>query len=335
MASFSSTQVVRGAAPATAQVHTQIQSRSRIQNCDARATCDASAVTQVLLGPSTAMSQLWARLQRVAPYFRTALLTGEQGAGQEAVARALHELSPLHARAFAVFPAAEAESRLAHEDARRAAVTLGTIYLPEPEALSRAAQTGLLALLRERGSTAPRLVSFAEHGLRPLVPSSGFSSELANSLGALPIEVPPLRERGDDLPLLAGHLLRRQAERLSLRAPAFAADFFDIASHLPWPGNLNQLQAALAWLLEHRSVSMLHGEDLKAALDALAHTPSATDVPPTRLVRLDQIIREQVQAVLMACNGNKLRAAEILGISRSTLYRMLSATGSNWTPDRR
>ena len=292
-----------------------------------RNTCSAA---QVLLGPSLAMSALWARLQRVAPYFRTALLTGESGSGQQAVARALHELSPLRARGFAVITAADADSRLANEAGLKACAALGMLYLAEPDRLSQAAQAGLMRLLRERGSNAPRLVTFAERGLRSLISACGFSSELANSLGALQIEVPPLRQRTEDIPLLAGHLLRRQAESLSLRPPALADDFFDAAGSLPWPGNLDQMQAALRWMLEHGG-SVLHGADLHASLTALAQTASAGPAEP-RLVRLDQIVREQVHAVLMACNGNKLRAAEILGISRSTLYRMLGATGPGWSP---
>jgi DNA-binding NtrC family response regulator len=286
------------------------------------------STAQVLLGPSLAMSTLWARLQRVAPYFRTALLTGESGSGQQAVARALHELSPLRARGFTVIPAADADSRLANDAGLKASAALGMLYLPEPDRLSPAAQAGLMRLLRERGSGAPRLVTFAERGLRSLISACGFSSELANSLGALQIEVPPLRQRTEDIPLLAGHLLRRQAESLSLRPPALADDFFDAAGSLPWPGNLDQMQAVLGWMLEHGG-SLLHGADLHAALAALAQTPSTAHAEP-RLVRLDQIVREQVHSVLMACNGNKLRAAEILGISRSTLYRMLGASGPGW-----
>jgi DNA-binding NtrC family response regulator len=295
---------------------------TQVQN---RNLCSAA---HVLLGPSLAMSNLWARLQRVAPYFRTALLTGESGSGQQAVARALHELSPLRERGFAVITAADAESKLAQDTGLKASAALGMLYLPEPDRLSQAAQVGLMRLLRERGSNAPRLVTFAERGLRSLISACAFSSELANSLGALQIEVPPLRQRTEDIPLLVGHLLRRQAESLSLRPPALADDFFDAAASLPWPGNLDQMQAALRWMLEH-SGSVLHGADLHAALTALAQTTSTAPAEP-RLVRLDQIVREQVHAVLMACNGNKLRAAEILGISRSTLYRMLGASGPGW-----
>ena len=285
---------------------------------------ELSAATHVLLGPSPAMAALWARLQRVAPHFRTVLLTGETGCGQEAAARALHELSPLRTRPFAILTEADAEARLAQESGLKTASGCGTLYLTEPERLSRAAQTGLLRLLQQRGSPAPRVVSFAEHGLRPFTGGCMFSSELVNALGALEIELPPLRKRGEDIPALVAHLLHQHAESLAgeglqVEIPALAEDFLPTATKLPWPGNLAQMQAVLGWLLRHGG-DILHGEDLYTALAALAQTST---VPAVRMVPLDQIIREQVHAVLLACNGNKLRAAEILGISRSTLYRML------------
>jgi DNA-binding NtrC family response regulator len=292
---------------------------------------DAIDAAQVLLGPSLAMSNLWSRLQRVAPYFRTALLTGESGCGQQAVARALHQLSPLNSRSFAVIPAAEADARLAQQDGWKASAALGMIYLPDPDRLSAAAQAGLLRLLRERGATAPRLVTFAENGLRSLISACGFCPELANSLGALQIEVPALRDRAQDISLLAGHLLRAEAENLGLPIPGLSDDLLQTAEPLPWPGNLAQMQAAFRWILERQHGEVLQEADLQNALAAMTQTPAPT-APEARLVRLDQVIREQVHSVLMACNGNKLRAAEILGISRSTLYRMLNATGSIWPP---
>jgi DNA-binding NtrC family response regulator len=292
---------------------------------------DLSTATQVLLGPSPAMTALWARLHRVAPYFRTVLLTGEPGCGQEAAARALHELSPLRTRPFVSLNEADAEAHLAQESGPQAAPAWGTLYLAQPERLSRAAQAGLLRLLQHRGSPAPRVVTCAEHGLRPLTGASGFSSELANALGALQMELPPLRKRSEDIPSLVAHMLRQHAGRLAVdgqpvEIPALAADFLPTAARIPWLGNLDQMDAALGWLLIHGG-DTLHGEDLYTALTAVEQT-SSTDAPPVRLVPLDQIIREQVHAVLLACNGNKLRAAEILGISRSTLYRMLSASGT-------
>jgi DNA-binding NtrC family response regulator len=288
---------------------------------------DPCGASQVMLGPSPAMAVLWARVRRVAPYFRTALLTGEPGSGQPAVARALHQHSPFSGRPFLALNAADAELRLAH-NAPSSSFHEGMLFLPEPEKLSHAAQAGLLRLLRERGSLAPRLVTFAERGLRSLISACNFSSDLANSLGALQIEVPPLRERFDDLPRLAGFLLLQQADLLNLRTPEIASDFLDAARGYTWPGNLDQLQTAMRSILEQSTGDTLHASDLEAALASIANT-NTPQAPEPRLVRLDQIIREQVYAVLMACNGNKLRTAEILGISRSTLYRMLDASASS------
>jgi DNA-binding NtrC family response regulator len=296
---------------------------SLLTNQPSLPTSGVFAAPQALLGPSSAMSVLWARIQRVAPYFRTALLTGEVGSGHEAVARALHGLSPLANRPFLALRAADAEQRLASNPSP-SSFHEGMLYLPEPDRLSSSAQSTLLRLLRERGAQAPRLVTFAERGLRSLIGACAFSPDLANSLGALQIEVPPLRERHDDIPHLIHFLLDHLATSLHLATPSLDPAFLSAASAQPWPGNLDHLHSALRYLLEN-STSTLTAADLDAALTALARTSSTPHPPEARLVRLDQVIREQVQAVLLACNGNKLRAAEILGISRSTLYRMLDS----------
>jgi DNA-binding NtrC family response regulator len=296
---------------------------SLLTNQPSLPTSGVFAAPQALLGPSSAMSVLWARIQRVAPYFRTALLTGEAGSGHEAVARALHGLSPLANRPFLALRAADAEQRLASNPSP-ASFHEGMLYLPEPDRLSSSAQSTLLRLLRERGAQAPRLVTFAERGLRSLIGACAFSPDLANSLGALQIEVPPLRERHDDIPHLIHYLLDHLTTSLQLATPSLDPAFLSAASAQPWTGNLDHLYATLRYLLEN-STSTLTAADLDAALTALARTSSPPRPPEARLVRLDQVIREQVQAVLLACNGNKLRAAEILGISRSTLYRMLDS----------
>ncbi len=281
------------------------------------------AAPQVLLGPSSTMSVLSARIQRVAPYFRTALLTGEAGSGHEAVARALHRLSPLVNRPFLALRSADAELRLANNPSP-ASFNEGMLYLPEPDRLSASAQATLLRLLRERGAQAPRLVTFAERGLRSLIGACAFSPDLANSLGALQIEVPPLRERHDDIPQLIYFLLEHLTTSHHVTPPSLDPAFLSAASAQPWPGNLDHLHATLHHLL-NQGIPHLTAPDLDATLSVLAQTPTSPAPPEARLVRLDQVIREQVQAVLLACNGNKLRAAEILGISRSTLYRMLDS----------
>jgi two-component system response regulator HydG len=278
-----------------------------------------SGISTVLAGNSAAITRLRSQLRRIAPYFRTALLTGEQGCGDVAVARALHELSPLRERVFLELAPAETKLWLSGGGASASLATAGMIYIPQPERLDRAEQAALLRLLRTRGAYSPRIVAYAEHGLRPLVSSLGFLPELAATLGSLQIALPPLRERPDDIPALLDGILRGMPEAGSL--PSLSPSLLEAAKTQPWPGNLDQLESIVRRMLERSNGAPLDATALLEALDAL---PRPThDRRAVRLVRLDQIIQEHVRAVLFACGGNKLRAAEILGISRSTLYRML------------
>jgi DNA-binding NtrC family response regulator len=283
-----------------------------------------------LAGSSAAMTQLRGQIRRVAPYFRTALLTGERDCGEEAAAHILHQLSPLGHHAFLELTPAEADLRFTSGTSPEHVTMEGMLYLPQPERLPRNAQTALLRLLRERGSQAPRIVAFAERGLRPLVSTGGFSAELADSLGALRIILPPLRERREDIPELLTQMVQDIATKTRNTPPQLAPDLLEAAMQLSWPGNFAQLQSTAEGLIEHAAKLAPHAVNLLRAIDletVLGAIPTATphDRREIRLVRLDDVIQEHIRAVLFACNGNKLRTAEVLGISRSTLYRMLEA----------
>jgi DNA-binding NtrC family response regulator len=276
-----------------------------------------------LSGTSTAVTQLRAQVRRVAPYYRTASLSGEPGCGDETVARALHALGPMHEREFLVFHAAEAEDRFASNCLPAEITMAGVLYLAEVEQLSRAAQDGLLRLLRMQNSRSTRIVAFVGKGLKPLISAGFFSPELAGALGSLRIMLPALRERAADIPQLLLQYLQygNQPSHVS-------SDFTAMASRFAWPGNLPQLRSVAEWLLLHRPSKTLSADDLKDALESMSDQPARP--PGPRLVRLEQVAQEHIRSVLMACNGNKLRAAEVLGISRSTLYRMLDSAS---TPD--
>jgi DNA-binding NtrC family response regulator len=285
-------------------------------------TADATPATDFALsGSSTAINQLRAQIRRVAPYYRTASLTSEPGCGDEAVARALHDLGPMHEREFLTFHAAEAEERFASGHLPAEITMAGVLYLAEAEQLSRPAQEGLLRMLRMQNARSTRIVAFVGKGLKPLISAGFFSTELAGALGSLRIILPALRERAADIPLLLQHHLDHSSQPLHL-----SPDFVAIASRFAWPGNLPQLRTVAEWLILHRPGASLTADDLNAALDSMSRQP--TQPPGPRLVRLEQVAQEHIRSVLMACNGNKLRAAEVLGISRSTLYRMLDSTTS-------
>jgi len=272
-------------------------------------------------GASTAVVQLRGQLSRVAPYFRTALLVGESGCGEEAAAHILQQLSPLYQRPFVNLSSADAVKRFAGPHAEDALASAGMVYIPRPERLSPVFQAMLLRLLRKYGANVPRIVAFAGRSLRTLVCANGFSAELADHLGALRIVVPPLRDRREDIPQLLDQILKNIAAESGNPQPELAPDLIEAARSLPWRGNLPQLYSAAEGLMERAPHRILHAQDLDAVLGAIS--PPIQSHREVRMMRLDDVIQEHVRAVLSACNGNKLRSAEILGISRSTLYRML------------
>jgi DNA-binding NtrC family response regulator len=276
-----------------------------------------------LSGSSTAINQLRAQIRRVAPYYRTASLSGELGCGDEAVARALHDMGPMHEREFIAFHAAEAEERFASGHLPAEITMAGVLYLAEAEQLSRAAQDGVLRLLRMQNSRSARVVAFVGKGLKPLISAGFFSTELAGALGSLRILLPALRERAADIPTLLQQYIDQQH---AANPPHLTPEFLTAATRFLWPENLPQLREAADWLLVHRTGETVDAEDLNAAVNAMSGQPGKPAGP--RLVRLEQVAQEHIRSVLMACNGNKLRAAEVLGISRSTLYRMLDCPGA-------
>jgi len=298
---------------------------SRLLSFASHASSLSPTDSQWLLGPSSAAAQLWLQIRRIAPYFQTALLRGEPGSGVEYAARTLHQLSPAAHQPFLTLADADAEDRF--RDRTRYA-NEGVIFLPELERLSPTAQAGLLYLLHRRGSRSLRVIAASSRSLRTLVAAEGFNPELASALGVIHIALPALRDRSADIARLANTAVQTSAHAHNLTAPCLSPCLLDAARAFPWPGNLAQLRAAFDWLVEvHGNAPTLYARDLESALATLAQAAAvqnstASSLAP-RLMRLDLVVQEHVRAVLCACQGNKLRAAEVLGISRSTLYRML------------
>jgi DNA-binding NtrC family response regulator len=284
--------------------------------------------TQCLLGPSATMARLWSQIRLLAPHFRVALLTGEAGTGADAVAQALHDLSSFADTPLLTMRAAEADRQLRNPAALLAGTARGALFLSDVDRLSSQGQQALLRLLRLRRHRRIAVVASTTRDLRPLISAGSFSLELAAQLGSLRLMLPSLRERNEDIPLLASHLLQAEATRLALSAPELDPSFLLHAAQLPWPGNLDQLRAVMLLLLQNRQQPTLTAADLDTAL-AEVHIEPTPATPPVRMVPLDHVVQEHVRAVLIGCNGNKLRAAEILGISRSTLYRMLDAAANS------
>jgi DNA-binding NtrC family response regulator len=271
-------------------------------------------------------------LQRVGPTESTVLLTGESGTGKELFARALHALSPRRggpcvALNCAAIPETLIENELfGHEkgaftgaDRRQAgrfeAAAGGTLFLDEIGELPLAVQGKVLRALEERtfervggGRTQRadvRLVAATNRDLAGMVDDGGFRTDLFFRLNVFPIELPPLRERASDIPLLARHLLAEIARRHRAEPPRLEEAAAELLAAEPWPGNVRELANVL-----ERAVILAEGPALRAAdLRPLLH-PLASPGD-----------RERIRQALVAADGDKREAAESLGISYRALLR--------------
>lgn len=289
------------------------------------ATANTGELALSLLGPSSAMTHLWSQIRRLAPHVRTVLLTGPPHAGQDAAAHLLHDLSTLPRRPFLHWNVAEAEDRLNRVSTLSTVPQEAFLYLPEIERLSPSAQAGLLRLLRTRRARGFTLAAATSEDVRAFVALGRFSGELAECLSAVRVAVPALSDRVEDLPMLLSQMLSLRSQSRPGIRPQLSEELLRSAMQYPWPGNLRELsEVADALLTGDPPCLELRAADLQRAL-ALAQARRPSPAPLARMVKLDAVIQEHIQSVLRACHGNKLRAAETLGISRSTLYRMLDA----------
>lgn len=288
-----------------------------------------SELALMLLGPSAAMSTLWSQVRRLAAHVRTVLLTGSADCGQEAVARLLLDLSHHPQRPFLTLKGPEAENRLAHLCHLQAAPGAQFFYLPDVHHLSADGQRSLLKLLYTHRSRGLSIITSTDEDLRSMASVGRFSLELAELLATVRIAVPLLKERAEDLPMLLGQVLPLRWDRSRGHAPQLSEEFLRTAMQHPWTGNFRELFAMTGALLADAAAGReLRSADLLRALGEV-QLPQSSPGHPARMVKLDMVVHEHIYSVLRGCRGNKLKAAEVLGISRSTLYRMLESATLN------
>ena len=298
-------------------------------------------------GSSAAMRQLLELIRRVAARDTTLLILGESGTGKECVARALHAASPRRAGPFvaincAAIPPTLLESELfGHEkgaftgadrarEGRIQAADGGTLLLDEVGDMPLELQAKLLRVLQERlvepvGSTRAvrvdvRVLAATHRDLEALIRDGEFREDLFWRLNVVPLSIPPLRDRLDDIPLLVRHFLRRFGEPEVDVDPA-AIEM--LKSH-PWPGNVRELGNAV-----ERALALRADPARLAAADFMLSTPAGPapaaggfELPEGGVV-LDDLERHLIDAALRRTGGNQTRAAQLLGITRQKLiYRM-------------
>ncbi|HET8702123.1 MAG TPA: PEP-CTERM-box response regulator transcription factor [Nitrococcus sp.] len=301
-----------------------------------------------IVATSPQMLQVCRMIERVAPVNATVLLMGESGTGKELLARALHRLSPQAAERFvaincASIPDTLLESELfgyergAFTGANRQTIGKieyadhGTLFLDEIGDLPFALQAKLLRFLQERtierlGGRGEipvnvRVVCATNRDLKAMMEEGGFREDLYYRLSEITVTIPPLRERDGDAALLAHAFLHKYAERDRRGLKGFSHDALAAIEAYDWPGNVRELENVL-----HRAVIMAEHDSITAADLVLP----GRDVEPSPLKlreAREQVERRTVARALGQANGNLARAAELLGISRPTLYSLLSKYG--------
>ena len=298
-----------------------------------------------IMGNSPAMGELLDKVARVAATHSTVLIQGESGTGKELVARLIHESSSRRAGPYvAVNCAAFNESLLESElfGHEKGAFTgadrrhvgqfershSGTIFLDEIGEMSPACQARLLRILEghafERvGGSDPiqidiRIIAATHRNLPDLIQEGRFREDLYFRLRVIELSIPPLRERGDDVVMLAAHFLELYQRQIGRGPRRLARDVAGALAEYPWPGNVRELKNAI-----ERAVVLGQGEDVLVSDLGLPEQGRHAD-GQGKLLSLAEMEHRHIAHVLSQLDGNKTHACKVLGIGRGTLYKKLS-----------
>jgi two-component system response regulator HydG len=305
------------------------------------------------VGVSKSWLEVLRLVETVAPTDSTVLIQGESGTGKEVIARYIHELStrtdgPFLSINCGALPESLLESELfghvkgSFTGAVRdkmglfGASSKGTFFLDEIGETTPSTQVKLLRALQSReiipvGATEAvpvdtRVVAATNRDLDEEIRAGGFRSDLYYRLNVISLHLPPLRQRRDDIPVLAEHFLHRIAAQRNEEPKQLTAEATEILAEYAWPGNVRELENAL-----ERSVILTPGHEISPAslpervTERRAEPLVSTRTPPNPT--LEAVERAYIMWVLQSESGNKSRAAEVLGIDPSTLYRKLSRYG--------
>ena len=328
------------------------QSATHQENLRLRRQLSEYGVFGKLVGASQVMRQIYTMIEQVASSTASVLITGESGTGKEVVASTIHQMSPRAIRPFvaincSAIPESLMESELfGHERgaftgaiARREGcfelADTGTLFLDEIAEMPAILQAKLLRVLEERrvrrlGATKEvavdvRVLAATNKDPYEAVRRGDLREDLLYRLNVIHIKLPPLRERREDIPLLAQHLIEELSERHRRPARLISSEVLDILTRAPWPGNVRELRN----VVEH-AVVVCEGQTIEKA-----HLPpffQTSEIPSTAEtitlpvgITLEEAERQLVLRTLIKTGNNKTRAAEILEVSVKTLHNKLRA----------
>ena len=297
-----------------------------------------------MIGQSPAMMEVFETIQKLSETDANILILGENGTGKDLVARSLRYYSPRSCRPFSVIdlgsiPESLFESELfgyekgAFTDARQSkagrmeVAAGGTLFLDEIGNLSLPMQSKLLTAIEKRqisrlGSTKMvpidvRLICATNADILQLVEEGNFRQDLLYRINTIEIHIPPLRERGEDVLLLAEHFLKHFAHKYKKEVKSISREAKQKLMRYAWPGNVRELQHAL-----ERAVILSEGSSLKPD-DFLLRRPAERTSGQEEIYNLEELERDAIDRAMKRCGGNVSHAAELLGITRYALYRKL------------
>jgi len=303
-----------------------------------------------LVGRSAAMREVMELVRRVAPTPSTVLITGESGVGKEVVARAIHHFSEYRDRIFlpvncGAIPETLLESQLfghmrgsftgaiANQEGLFQRARGGTIFLDEIADLPLSLQVKLLRAIEAKeilpiGASTPikvevRIIAATNRNLAKAVEEGTFREDLYYRLNVIGIEIPPLRERREDIPLLVEHFIRLHNRELKRNYKGVDSATMKLLMSLPWKGNVRELDNVIEHAMILGSGEWITVRDLPRALQQDAGV--VPDLPDTDNLRdaVRAFEKAHIQSVLAKCNQDKKQAAQRLGVSLSSLYRKM------------
>lgn len=303
-----------------------------------------------LIGQSVAMKKIGDAITTVGPTDATVLITGESGTGKELVAQAIHAASvrrfhPMVAIHCGALTETLLESELfGHEKGAFTGAMYrkkgkfevaegGTVFLDEIGDISLKTQTDLLRVLQEREITRVggnqvvkvdfRCIAATNKDLEKLIEEGKFRPDLYYRLNVFHIELPPLRDRREDIPLLVNHFMRKFALSMNKRIGRISPEAMNALQQQNWPGNVRELENAVERAMVVAQEPELRERDFSFKTQAVPNGASST---------LDEIEKAHILRVLAQCGGNQSRAAEVLDIDRVTLHHKLKRYGWTRTP---
>ncbi len=301
-----------------------------------------------IIGESSVMQEVFTTINKLSNTDANILILGENGTGKDVIARLIYRCSPRYGKPFVTIdlgsiPEQLFESELfgfekgAFTDAKKSkagrmeVATSGTLFLDEIGNLSLPMQSKLLTAIEKRqisrlGSTQTvpidvRLICATNTDIRQMVEDGNFRQDLLYRINTIEIHIPPLRERGNDIILLADHFLDRYTRKYKKEIHGLTREAKNKLLKYAWPGNVRELQHTI-----ERAVILGDGSMLKPE-NFLFHTTSKQKKEEEVVLNLEQLERQAIEKALRISNGNISRAAEYLGITRFALYRKLEKLG--------